>query len=209
MIVMPSNNTGFECGYIAGKHQGRIGHLMSVDKLTAPRLDIPWALDNGVFGAWNGGREWQEEPFYKYLETYAGWNPLWVVVPDWVGDKKRTLELWDYHSSTVSGFGVPLAIAVQDGMTPTDVPKNADVIFVGGTTSWKWRNLKMWTENFPRVHVGRVNTYRLLWMAHEVGAESCDGTGWFRGDRKQLQGLMDYLSESEQEQKPQLELCLP
>lgn len=49
---------------------------------------------------------------------------------------------------------------------------------------------------FPRIHVGRVNTERMLWMAHEAGAESCDGTGWFRGDKAQLAGLMRYLDDS-------------
>ncbi len=101
-----------------------------------------------------------------------------------------------------------MAIAVQDGMTPSDVPKEASVIFVGGTTSWKWRNLKTWTENFPRVHVGRVNTYKLLWMAHDAGAESADGTGWFRGDAKQLAGLTKYLEESSGAGKPQNEFQL-
>ena len=179
---------------------------MSVDRLAEPRLNIPWALDNGVFGAWSAGREWSEEPFYKYLDAYADWKPLWVIVPDWVGHRDKTLELWERHSETVAQYGCPLAFAVQDGMMPEDVPQEAAVVFVGGTTSWKWRNLRMWTEAFPRVHVGRVNTYNLLWQAHEAGAESCDGTGWFRGDRKQLKGLMEYLEESEMGQRPQMEL---
>ena len=64
----------------------------------------------------------------------------------------------------------------------------------------------MLKSNFKRVHVGRVNTYRLLWLAHEAGAESCDGTGWFRGDRKQLQGLIDYLQESSSGRRKQEKL---
>jgi hypothetical protein len=81
-------------------------------------------------------------------------------------------------------------------MTPRDVPANAHTVFVGGSTPWKWRNLKTWTSEFPHVHVGRVNTHRLLWMAHMAGAESCDGTGWFRGCQQQLRGLWRYLEES-------------
>jgi len=196
MIVLPSNNTGFECGKLAGQFPGRIGHLHSVESPREPKQDVPWALDNGVFGAWQQSRKWNEEPFYRYLEQYAIWRPMWAVVPDSVGDRDETLRLWDKHASTVAAFGVPLAFAVQDGMTPSDVPTETSVVFIGGTTSWKWRNLTKWTDNFPRVHVGRVNTYRLLWMAHEAGAESCDGTGWFRGDKQQLAGLTKYLSES-------------
>lgn len=131
-----------------------------------------------------------------------------MIVPDAVGDKEKTLEMWHKHSPALRAMGVPLAFAAQDGMTPEDVPADAAIVFIGGTTSWKWRNLRSWTATFPRVHVGRVNTYRLLWMAHKAGAESCDGTGWFRGDKKQLAGLLRYLDESEHNIEPQLELPL-
>lgn len=203
MIVMPSNNTGFEAGRLFERFDGRLAHLHSVDGKREPKPGVDWALDNGVYGAFTSGSEWREEPFYKYLEEYASWSPLWAVVPDWVGDKKRTLSLWEQHYPAVSAFGVPLAFAVQDGMTEADLPGNADVIFVGGSFSWKWRNLNRWTnlinpktgELFP-VHVGRVNSYRLLWQAHKSGAVSCDGTGWFRGGPKRLQSLINYLEES-------------
>jgi len=91
-------------------------------------------------------------------------------------------------------------------MTPADIPAEADIIFIGGTTEWKWRNLRSWTDNFKRVHVARVNTERLLWMAHDAGAESCDGTGWFRGDEQQLDGLHRYLDQSTKGERPQLQL---
>jgi len=58
----------------------------------------------------------------------------------------------------------------------------------------------MFTAAFPRVHVGRINGEKGLWECHEAGAESCDGTGWFRGGNtegnKQLQMLLRYLEES-------------
>jgi hypothetical protein len=42
-------------------------------------------------------------------------------------------------------------------------------------------------------------------MAHEAGAESCDGTGWFRGDQDQLAGLERYLGLSTRNDKrPQM-----
>lgn len=91
-------------------------------------------------------------------------------------------------------------------MTPHDVPDDAEVVFVGGTTKWKWRNLRTWTDNFPRVHVGRVNSERLLWMAHESGAQSCDGTGWLRGGDDRLCELRRYLTQSTNgDQRPQLQ----
>jgi len=195
MIIMPSNNTGFDAGLLFGRYPDRLAHLHSVDSIREPKQGIPWALDNGVFGAFTSGRTWSEEPLYSFLDSYAAWKPSWVVVPDWVGDREKTLELWGQHAPALKAFGVPLAIAVQDGMTPADVPADAEVVFVGGSTSWKWRNLPMWTNAFKRVHVGRVNSLRLLLMAEKSGAESCDGTGWFR-DPTRTKELEFYLSNN-------------
>lgn len=208
MIVMPSNAAGFNCGFIAGKFLGRIAHLHSCDSLTEPRPEVKWALDNGVFGAWSANREWSEEPLFRFLEKYAAYRPEWVVCPDWVADRDLTLKRWSEYSPALHAFGVPLAFVVQDGMSISDIPSNPapEILFIGGTTSWKWRTLPMWAKAHPRVHVGRVNTYRLLWMAHDAGAESCDGTGWFRGDKKQLAGLVRYLEESTSGVRPQMEL---
>ena len=195
MVIMPSNNTGFEAGRLFGMFPQRMAHLHSVDSLREPRKNTPWASDNGVFGAWSNNRKWSEEPFYNFLDSYAAWKPLWAVVPDWVGDKDRTLALWDEHWHAVAAFNVPLAFAVQDGMVATDVPSNADVVFIGGSTAWKWKTLPMWTSSFPRVHVGRVNSRNLLELAEAAGAESCDGTGWFRHPKRTLE-LEKYLTET-------------
>lgn len=204
MIVMPSNCTGFEAGRLFGKYPGRLAHLNSPDNPKAPMMSAPWALDNGVFGAWQRGSEWSEEPFYRYLDQYAAWKPLWAVVPDSVADREKTMSMWGHHWHAVAAFGVPLAFAVQDGMTISDVPENADVVFVGGSTSWKWRNLTMWTKQFPRVHVGRVNSLNLLLQAEKAGAESCDGTGWFR-DPTRTKELETYLAGITAH--PELQLC--
>lgn len=59
------------------------------------------------------------------------------------------------------------------------------VTFVGGTDEWKLPNLSMWTENFPRVHCGRVNPVRVIEYCERLGCESVDGTGWFRDPKRQ------------------------
>jgi hypothetical protein len=210
MIVMPGANTGFDCGVLFGRFPHRLGHLFTPDKKNGcPRLEYPWALDNGVFGAWATGREWNPRPFYDFLEKYGFLKPRWVAVPDWVADRDETLRRWDVHAPRLIGYGIPLAMVVQDGMTPADVPEEATIVFVGGSTEWKWRHLCAWTDAGFRVHVGRVNTYRLLWLAHQAGAESCDGTGWFRGDRQQMAGLTNYLIESNAGERRQKSLWMP
>ena len=200
MIVMPADNTGILVGWLAGRFEGRIGHLYSPRprKNTGPFSFAPYALDNGAYAA---GDNWTDGLWRKLLDwaRLSGQRPRWVLVPDVVGDRNRTLERWDRYAPQAAAYGWPLAFAVQDGMTRTDVPPDAEVVFVGGSTKWKWRTVTMWCQAFPRVHVGRVNSYRRLWQCHEAGAESCDGTGWFRGDHgsgRPLRALVAYLEES-------------
>lgn len=209
MKIMPSNNSGLRVGYLAGKYPDRIGWLISPGGWRTPPSWMPTALDNGAFGAWTRGDEFDVNGWLDHIElAHQQCAPQWLVVPDVVTDKGRTLESWRLWSNQLRKLypRTPLALAVQDGMTPDDVPDDADIIFVGGSTEWKWRNLTQWTHNFPRVHVARVNTERLLWMAHDSGAESCDGTGWFRGDQAQLDGLYRYLEQSTKGKRPQLKL---
>jgi len=114
-------------------------------------------------------------------------NPLWVLVPDVVADKEATLKKWSIYSPIAKSFGWPLAFAVQDGMTPDDVPDEC-LIFVGGTTEWKWDTVPMWAATGRRVHVGRVNSIEKVILCENLGIESVDGTGWMRGTIEGRQG---------------------
>ena len=200
MRVMPSNNSGIEVGRLCGKFPNRLGWLIGPGGWRRPPSWLPVALDNGAFPAWINKKQWDEHAWWQLLETACrACLPLWAVVPDVVADREGTLASWAKWEPVIKEAfpNLPLAIAVQDGMMPSDVPVSAKTIFVGGTTEWKWRNVRMWTEAFPgRVHVARVNSERLLWMADRSGAISCDGTGWFRGDQQQLAGLERYLDFS-------------
>lgn len=198
MLVMPANNRGIVAGWLAGRFPGRIGHLYSPGSMTRAYDFIPFALDNGRFPAWAHNKPWDEHAFLGLLERVAlcGHTPRWLLVPDVVADRDGTLLEWDRWSPQLRRYGWPLAFAVQDGMTTDDVPGDADVVFVGGTTDWKRKHLHDWCEAFSRVHVGRINTDKWLWECHEAGAESCDGTGWMRGDQRQFAGLLTYLERA-------------
>lgn len=202
MMVMPANNTGIRIGHLAGKFPGRMGHLFSPGAQRGPFGFMPYALDNGAFAKKDA---WEESEWIDLLDwaKLSGQRPLWAIVPDVVGDRIRTLRKWDLYAPRLAAYGWPLAFAVQDGMTEEDVPNEAAVVFVGGTTEWKWRTVAMWCSAFrsvtsrcKSVHVGRVNEYRRLWECHDAGAASCDGTGWTRGDQRQARGLVAYLEES-------------
>lgn len=182
---MPANNSSAIMHYWMGAHPGKIGWLLGPSGWGKCRLQpwIDYALDNDAFAAWSSGTIWEEAPWLDMLERarrYKPTKPRWVLVPDSVGNKVETQKLWQKYAPIAAQYGWPLAFAVQDGMTPEDVPSDAEVVFVGGTTNWKWKNLTMWTDRFRRVHVGRVNELRRLLTCERLGVESVDGTGWFR-----------------------------
>lgn len=191
---MPANNSKSTVHYWAGRYPGALGHLYGPGAFRKPYPWLPFALDNGAFAAFTNGTEFDSAAWVALLDKVerTGESPLWALVPDVVGDRDATLRAWEKWAPVASRYGWPLAFAVQDGMTKGDVPA-ADVIFVGGTTRWKRRSMAQWARDFQRVHIGRINTAKWLWRCVEVGAESCDGTGWFRGDKEQLAGLENFL----------------
>lgn len=197
-MVMPANSTGVRTGYLAGLFPGRIGHLFSPGGQRGPYNFIPYALDNGAFGA---GSSWTPGPWVELLRWSAESKirPLWALVPDIVGDRGGTLERWHKYYPIVEEIGWDTAFAVQDGMTADDVPEEANVVFVGGSTEFKWSTVEYWCKHFGRIHVGRVNSGARLWQCHKLGVESCDGTGWMRGDDKQFGDLFSYLRLSQQQ----------
>ncbi len=171
-----------------GVQPGRVGVLVgpSYYRKLKMRDWMPYALDNDAFSAFSKGTPWPEELWREMLRwaRCVGHSPRWVLVPDVVADKKATLEKWDRYAPEAEAYGWPLAFAVQDGMTPVDVPGEAEVIFVGGSDDFKYRTLPDWCANFERVHVGRVNEVYRLQTCQRFNVESADGSGWFRDTRR-------------------------
>jgi len=198
MIVMPADNTKWQVHYWQGKYSG-LGHLFSPYTKKLPFDHLPFALDNGAFINWLNGTPFNVEEWISLMERIkaTGKKPLWVLCPDVVTDAKATTELFYHYEKFIREFWdneIKIAFAVQDGHQPEDVPKTADVVFIGGSTEWKWSNAEKFCSRFE-THIGRVNSYEKLCYSKSIGAVSCDGTGWFRGDSKQLQGLEKFLFE--------------
>jgi len=186
---MPSNHSSPAIHYWAGKF-GEVAWLFGPKAVGKTKLRhwIPYALDNDVYCSWEQGAEWRDGDYFKGMDRIRleGQKPMWCAVPDSVGDRDETLRRWDRYADRVAEYGWPLAFVAQDGMSLEDIPKESAVVFVGGSTKWKWRSLNMWAESGKRVHVGRVNSMRRVWLCHDLGIESVDGTGWFRsGDNHQ------------------------
>ncbi len=193
MMVMPSNGSYWWLHYWAGRNPGCVGHLYSPGGERGPYHHLPFALDNGAFGGF-------DEKNWRHLIVWAclcGTRPLWAAVPDCVGDPVATSQMWMEYAIVIERHGWSKAFVVQDGHTLKDVPPSAAVVFVGGGTEWKEQTVGYWCEHFPRVHVGRVNGYRMLRKCADAGVESCDGTGFNRGDKRQLAGLIKFFEEEE------------
>lgn len=170
--------------YWAGRYPRSVGMLIAPSYHLRIPLDkwMPFAVDNGAFVAWRDNKPWSMDDFYRMIERIrmTKLNPLWVAIPDVVADRDKTRAQWCIFAPEIQLLGWKTAFCVQDGMTPKDVPAGADVIFVGGTDGWKFPNLPMWTDNFPRVHCARVNAPEMIEACERCGCESVDGTGWFR-----------------------------
>ena len=185
-MVMPSNHSSPAVHYMAGAYPTQIGWLVGPSARTKTKMRpwMPYALDNDAFSAWTHNKPW-DVVAWRELLSWASSNeqpPLWALVPDQVADRDETLRKWSAHSGEVRCAGLKPAFAVQDGMTAKDVPHDAEVVFVGGTTDWKWSTLAGWAEMFPWIHVGRVNSVEKLEVCADLGVKSVDGTGWFRDE---------------------------
>jgi hypothetical protein len=201
MIVMPACSSGWFWHCLA-RETGRLGHLFSPRAQRGPWPWLPYALDNGAFSCWEpvsntfDSEKWQaNEHYWRQLLFWAQAAPFparWAIVPDVPGNADATIAQWGKYAAEVIAARIPLAIAVQDGMTPEQVRRltpKAEVIAIGGSTEWKWATVEMWAAEFPRVHLLRCNAPGKLQYLHDLGIESTDGTGWNRGDRKQTAGL--------------------
>lgn len=201
MIVMPANASGWFWHSLA-RETGRLGHLYSPRAQRGPWPWLPYALDNGAFSCWNPKEnsfddvKWEQtEQAWRELLVWAHAAPMkarWAIVPDVPGNAEATLARWPQFATAVEEAEIPLAVAVQDGMTPAqvrDLDPLPDVVAVGGSTEWKWQSVEIWCAEFPRVHLLRCNSPQKLAYLESLGCESTDGTGWNRGDRNQTSGL--------------------
>lgn len=183
----------------AGRHPNSVGFLIapSYYKRVQPKHFMPFAIDNGAFIAWRDKKQWDVKAWRNMIHSIRLTNikPLWAAIPDVVANREATIANWSIYRDEIKSIGWSAAFCVQDGMTPHDVPSDADLIFVGGSDRWKFPNLKLWTENFPRIHCARVNAPEMIESCERLGCESIDGTGWFRDPSRKdkLQAIQSFI----------------
>jgi hypothetical protein len=128
-------------------------------------------------------------------------------MPDVVGDSEGTLESFKIWYPVIHKYySVPLAYVLQDGTNENDIPWDSiAAMFIGGTTEWKLGDaaakvVRKANAKNKWVHMGRVNTFKRVKYAYEIGCNSIDGSGFSRFPDAQIPKALDWLESLENEQ---------
>jgi hypothetical protein len=159
-----------------------------------------WCADNGAYSTkgWPG-----EEAWYRWLANHPADRSrcLFAVAPDVVGDATATINRSARWLEPIRALGYPVALAAQDGLEHLAAPwSEFDVLFVGGSTSWKLgaaaRDLifEARRRGMP-VHMGRVNSLRRLRYATAVGCTTADGTYLAFGPDQNLPAALGWMRD--------------
>ncbi len=152
----------------------------------------PYGLDNGCFS------RFPEKKWKRLLIEAEENKPVFVCLPDVVGDARRTLDLFNVFKPLTAGL--PRALVLQDGIGNFEIPWNdIDAVFVGGSDEFKISNecinackvakiLNKW------VHVGRVNTSGRVRNWLDLG-DSLDGSGISKYDHM-LEDVLNMINGS-------------
>jgi hypothetical protein len=155
---------------------GELGQMVTPNQGNRVVEGARWIFDNGKFSS----KGWTPERYFAALDKHAG-TPgcVFAVVPDVVAEASGTNKLWGKWHLGLMRRGYPTAYVIQDGAT--SIPRWCDAIFIGGSDEFKLgREARILTALAKRhgkwVHMGRVNSYKRLAYAAEIGCDSADGT---------------------------------
>ena len=191
---------------LADQYRDHLGVLMTPqngNRLCS--LPLPWAADNAAFSKPDDAKFSRLCVESWALDRYH--PPLWVAVPDAVGDHAATLRLFgwwcDEWRQEYGCIPFPLAFVLQDGCRPAEVPwDEIEAVFVGGSTRFKLREsealVRAAKDCGKQVHVGRVNTLRRLRFAYDLGADTVDGTAFSMFPDTYIERGLKFLQRLEQ-----------
>lgn len=143
---------------------------------------VIWAADNGMYSKPDVNK-WLR--FISKFDENRARRPVFVTMPDIVGDAQRTLELFEHFKLMTNEL--PRALVLQDGIGQTSIPwKDIAAVFIGGSNRFKTSPEAFAAARTAKllgkwVHLGRVNTAKRMrnWLGL---ADSGDGTGMDRFD---------------------------
>lgn len=156
--------------------------------------------DNGCFS----GR-WSHDRWFRWLLDQPR-TIRFAVAPD-VFDPSgapchdATLERWRTYGPLIERHGFTPAFVCQVGADASNVPADAPVLFLGGTTEWKLGPHASAITAQAKVdgrwvHMGRVNSKRRFDAARAMGCDSVDGTYLTFGPDMNLPRLLGWIESA-------------
>jgi hypothetical protein len=160
---------------------------------------LPWACDNGCFTGFD------EIAYLRMVKKVQGKPGLvFVTMPDVVGNSKATRELFElWYPIFKKYYDVPLAYVLQNGVSENEIPwDKIAAVFVGGDTEWKLgeeaaRLVKAAKEKCKWVHMGRVNSFRRLDYAIQIGCDSADGSKYSMFPNAHIPKALEHLKREQ------------
>jgi hypothetical protein len=170
--------------YLSGKsnislRHPRLGFMRALgDTRPNPRGHCPLAADNGCF---TRPTLYSDRAYAKFLSTMPRPRMLFATARDVLGDHEATVKLAIPGLRLIRSLGIPAAFVAQDGWQEESTPWDEfDVLFVGGSTEFKFRGGRDAVLAAKRhnkwCHMGRVNSLDRLRAAAGIGCNSADGT---------------------------------
>lgn len=173
---------------------GIIGYIDTPMQGNRREPGVEWCADNGCFSdRWDATRWWRWIDQQERTMRFA-------TCPDVVADWDKTLALFDKWAPRMKDVELPVAVVAQDGATTASIPwADISCVFIGGTTKWKMSaNTEDIVQEANRqgvwAHVGRVNSFKRLRWARDIGADSADGTMLVFNPTKRFAELRRWLS---------------
>jgi hypothetical protein len=171
-----------------------------------PPPGVAWCADNACYT----GRYPGDEAYLAWLARHRAHAGLcgFATAPDVPADAPATLARAAPMLPRIQQLGYPAALVAQDGLEQLPIPWHSfDVLFLGGTTTWKLSPAAAGLAARARahglaVHMGRVNSLRRLRHAAAIGCTSADGTFLAYGPDRNLPTLLSWLDQVNRDQPP-------
>ncbi len=165
-------------GHITKKRHPNLGFLLTLDAGYLPPADCLLAIDNSCF---SNPSQYSDAKYEAYLRRMPRDRTLFAPAPDVLGSHQATVQRSIPMLRQIRKIGLPAAFVAQDGWSEHDTPwDEMDVLFVGGSTHFKFRGGRDATAAAKKrgklVHMGRVNSLDRLRAARGIGCDTADGT---------------------------------
>jgi hypothetical protein len=165
-------------GHIGAMRHPGLGFILTPDRWGRnPPKGAIFAADNACFSS---PARYSDDRYLRFLAPLSK-DCLFATAPDVVGDHQATIERSIPMLGRIRAAGFKSAFCAQDGWEEKTTPwDDFDVLFVGGTTEFKFKGgraaVHAAQRHGKRTHMGRVNSLDRLAAAAAIGCDSADGT---------------------------------